>query len=116
MFGLEGDEQVPAKLLEHVTGGLLADCLEEAATSCGWTDFFESDKSVQAVFAAARDHLRTELKTEFAREMAAAHAATSGNTGRASKIYLRTSVSSPARKSTAFCVGTTAKTNVLKRL
>jgi len=74
MFGLEGDEQVPAKLLEHVTGVLSADCLEEAATSCGWTDFFESDKSVQAVFAAARNHLRIELKTKFAREMAAARA------------------------------------------
>ncbi len=74
MFGLEGDEQVPAKLLEHVTGELQADCLEKAATSCGWTEFLESDKSVQAVFGAAREHLRAELKTAFARQMAAAHA------------------------------------------
>jgi hypothetical protein len=74
VFGLEEDEQVPATLLKHVTGELLADCLEEAATSCGWTDFFESDKSVQAVYAAARDHLRSELRSVFAREMAAARA------------------------------------------
>ena len=74
MFGLESDEQVPAKLLEHVTGELQADCLEDAATSCGWTEFLESDKSVQAVFAAAREYLRTELKAVFARQMAAAHA------------------------------------------
>lgn len=74
MFGLDSDEQVPAKLLEHVTGELRADCLEEAATSCGWTDFLESDKSVQAVFAAAREHLRSELKTVFRQQMAAAYA------------------------------------------
>jgi hypothetical protein len=74
MFGLELDEQVPGKLLEHVTGELLANCLEEAATSCGWTEFLESDKSVQAVFAVAREHLRAELKTVFARQMAAARA------------------------------------------
>lgn len=74
MFGLDSDEQVPAKLLEHVTGELRADCLEDAATSCGWTEFFESDKSVQAVFAVARDHLKSELKTVFRLQMAAAHA------------------------------------------
>lgn len=74
MFGLDSDEQVPAKLLEHVTGELRADCLEEAATSCGWTEFLESDKSVQAVFAAARDHLKTELRTVFRQQMAAAYA------------------------------------------
>ncbi len=74
MFGLEGDEQVPAKLLEHVTGELLADCLEAAATSCGWTEFLESDKSVQGVFATAREHLRSELSSVFARQMAAARA------------------------------------------
>ncbi len=74
MFGLDSDERVPAKLLEHVTGELRADCLEEAATSCGWTEFLESDKSVQAVFAAAREHLRSELKTVFRQQMAAAYA------------------------------------------
>ena len=74
MFGLESDERVPKKLLEHVTGRLHADCLEEAATSCGWTQFFESDKTVQAVYAVAREHLRAELNTVFARQMAAAHA------------------------------------------
>lgn len=74
MFGLDSDEQVPAKLLEYVTGELRADCLEEAATSCGWTEFLESDKSVQTVFAAARDHLKAELKTVFRQQMAAAYA------------------------------------------
>ncbi len=74
MFGLEADEQVPAKLLEFVTGELHADCLEEAATTSGWTEFFESDKSVQAVFAAARDHLKAELTSVFRRQMAAAKA------------------------------------------
>lgn len=74
MFGLEIDEQVPAKLLEHVTGELRADCLEDAATSCGWTEFLESDRSVQAVFAAARDHLKAELRTVFRQQMAAAYA------------------------------------------
>ena len=74
MFGLDADEQVPAKLLEHVTGELRADCLEDAATSCGWTEFFESDKSVQAVFAVARDYLKSELRTVFRLEMAAAYA------------------------------------------
>jgi Histidine kinase-, DNA gyrase B-, and HSP90-like ATPase len=74
MFGLDSDEQVPTKLLEHVTGELRADCLEDAATSCGWTEFLESDKSVQAVFDAARDHLKTELRTVFRQQMAAAYA------------------------------------------
>lgn len=74
MFGLEVDELVPAKLLEHVTGELRADCLEDAATSCGWTEFLESDKSVQAVFAAAREHLKSELKKVFRQQMAAAYA------------------------------------------
>lgn len=74
MFGLDSDEQVPSRLLEHVTGELRADCLEEAATSCGWTEFLESDKSVQTVFAAARDHLKAELKTVFRQQMAAAYA------------------------------------------
>lgn len=74
MFGLEVDEQVPAKLLEHVTGELRADCLEDAATSCGWTEFLESDKSVQAVFAAAREHLKAELRKVFRQQMAAAYA------------------------------------------
>lgn len=74
MFGLEVDEQVPAKLLEHVTGELRADCLEYAATSCGWTDFLESDKSVQAVFVLAREHLKDELRRVFRQQMAAAYA------------------------------------------
>lgn len=74
MFGLDADEQVPTRLLEHVTGELRADCLEDAATSCGWTEFLESDKSVQAVFAAARDHLKAELRTVFRQQMAAAYA------------------------------------------
>jgi len=74
MFGLDFDEQVPPKLLEHVTGELRADCLEQAATSCGWTEFLESDKSVQAVFTAARDHLKAELRTVFRQQMAAAYA------------------------------------------
>lgn len=74
MFGLDSDERVPAKLLEHVTGELRADCLEDAATSCGWTEFLESDKSVQAVFAAAREHLKAELTTVFRQQMAAAYA------------------------------------------
>lgn len=74
MFGLDADEQVPARLLEHVTGELRADCLENAATSCGWTEFLESDKSVQAVFAAAREHLKGELRTVFRQQMAAAYA------------------------------------------
>ncbi len=74
MFGLDADEQVPAKLLEHVTGELRADCLEDAATSCGWTEFFESDKSVQAVFAVARDYLKSELWAVFRQQMAAAYA------------------------------------------
>lgn len=72
MFGLDGSELVPPKLLEHVTGELSADCLEGAATSCGWTEFLESDKSVQAVFAAAREHLRSELTAVFDSEMKAA--------------------------------------------
>jgi hypothetical protein len=74
LFGLEDDERVPTKLLEFVTGDLLADCLEDAATTCGWTDLLESDKSVQAVFAAAREHLRSELFRVFDREMKAAEA------------------------------------------
>ncbi|HRX80646.1 MAG TPA: ATP-binding protein [Pirellulaceae bacterium] len=74
MFGLDADEQVPTRLLEHVTGELRADCLEDAATSCGWTEFLESDKSVQAVFAAARDHLKAELRMVFRQQMAAAYA------------------------------------------
>lgn len=74
LFGLEDDERVPSKLLEFVTGDLLADCLEDAATTCGWTEFLESDKSVQAVFAAAREHLRSELFQVFDREMRAAEA------------------------------------------
>src|SRR5690606_29907331 len=37
-------------------------------------EFLESDKSVQAVFAAAREHLRSELFRVFDREMKAAEA------------------------------------------
>lgn len=74
LFGLDEDEMVPKKLLEYVTGELHADCLEGAATTCGWTEFFESDKSVQAVFATAREHLRSELNAVFQREMSAARA------------------------------------------
>jgi hypothetical protein len=74
MFGLDTDELVPDKLLAFVTGELHADCLEDAATSCGWTEFLESDRSVAAVFEAAREQLRNELTAVFARQMAAARA------------------------------------------
>ncbi len=74
LFGLDQDEAVPPRLLRQVSGVLHADCLEEEAVRTGWTDLNESEKRVQAVFSAAGQFLKEQLKEAFQKQMAAAHA------------------------------------------
>lgn len=73
-FGLEQDESVPQRLLHHVTGVLYADQLEDEAARSGWTDLNESEKRVQAVFAAGARMLKEHLKLAYQQQMSAAHA------------------------------------------
>jgi hypothetical protein len=73
-FNLEQDESVPPRLLQHVSGVLHADDLEEEAARSGWTDLNESEKRVQAVFHAAGALLKEQLKVAYQQEMSAAHA------------------------------------------
>jgi hypothetical protein len=74
LFGLDQDEAVPPRLLQHVTGVLYADELEDEAARSGWTDLNESEKRVQAVFEAAGKLLKAQLKVAYQKEMSAAHA------------------------------------------
>lgn len=74
LFGLEQDESVPPRLLQHVTGVLYADELEEEAARSGWTDLNESEKRVAAAFAAAGQMLKEQLKAAYRQQMSAAHA------------------------------------------
>lgn len=73
-FNLEQDETVPPRLLQHLSGVLHADELEEEAARSGWTDLNESEKRVQAVFEAAGGLLKQQLKVVYQQEMSAAHA------------------------------------------
>lgn len=73
-FNLEQDESVPPRLLQHVSGVLYADALEEEAARSGWIDLNESEKRVQAVFEAAGGLLKQQLKVAYQQEMSAAHA------------------------------------------
>lgn len=73
-FNLEQDETVPRRLLQHVSGVLYADALEEEAARSGWIKLNESEKRVHAVFGAAAALLKDQLKTVYQKEMSAAHA------------------------------------------
>lgn len=73
-FGLDQDESVPPRLLQHITGVLYADQLEDEAARSGWTDLNESEKRVQAVFGEAGLMLKAQLKIAYQQQMSAAHA------------------------------------------
>lgn len=73
-FGLDQDETVPPRLLQQVSGVLNADDLEDEAARTGWTDLNESEKKVQAVFAAAGAYLKEQLRFAYQAQMSAAHA------------------------------------------
>lgn len=73
-FGLDQDESVPPRLLQHITGVLYADQLEDEAARSGWTDLNESEKRVQAVFGEAGLMLKAQLKVAYQQQMSAAHA------------------------------------------
>jgi hypothetical protein len=73
-FGLDQDETVPPRLLQHVTGVVYADELEDEAARSGWTDLNESEKRVQAVFEAAGKLLKQKLWAAYQHQMSAANA------------------------------------------
>ncbi len=72
-FGLDGDEEIPRKLLNRVVGEIEADGLEGDVTA-DWGALFENSTANQAVLDWARDFLKSSVSQVFQREVSLAKA------------------------------------------
>ena len=67
-FGLDGDEEIPRKLLNRVVGEIEADGLEGDVTA-DWGALFENSTANKAVREWACDYLRSSVSSVFHREV-----------------------------------------------
>lgn len=68
LFGLEEDEEIPAKLVRKVYGEVELTDLEDLVTA-DWGSMVENSKAFQEIRAFVADKVKKELKAAHAREM-----------------------------------------------